>query len=142
MQPQIKEVSSLTELRSLLQSQNLPDSDLTSDLSWFMGAYDDSGLVGSVGLEVYDHCALLRSLAVKDSQKNSGIGGELTGKIIEKAKEKGIREIYLITNTAEKYFEKKGFLKIERNEVPQEIRETQQFSAICPSSASVMKLGI
>ncbi len=58
------------------------------------------------------------------------------------AQQKGIQALYLITTTAAPFFEKRGFAKVDRSAVPVAIQRTTQFSALCPSSATVMHRNI
>jgi N-acetylglutamate synthase-like GNAT family acetyltransferase len=62
--------------------------------------------------------------------------------LIKQVRLQGVKELYLITTTADGYFEKQGYERVSRENVPVEIAQSQQFSSICPSSAVVMKKGI
>jgi amino-acid N-acetyltransferase len=63
--------------------------------------------------------------------------------IFSYAHELGVKELYLLTTTAEKFFPKLGFDSIDRDNVPTPIQATEEFSSICPSTAVCMvkKLG-
>ncbi|MCU0354000.1 MAG: arsenic resistance N-acetyltransferase ArsN2 [Cytophagales bacterium] len=124
----------------LLEKAKLPTADLPADLSHFFKAETENTLAGTVGLELYGQYALLRSLAVDDAYRNLKIGQALYAKAMQHATDEGVSEVFLITNTAEAYFAKQGFVKIDRNTVPTEIQQTQQFQGVCPSSATVMRL--
>ncbi|GEO07352.1 hypothetical protein AAE02nite_50160 [Adhaeribacter aerolatus] len=122
----------------LLTSQNLPTADLPVSLANFLVARDPDIINGTVGLELYGTIALLRSLAVAPNQQGKGLGNLLYQAAINLAKDKGIVAIYLITNTAEAFFTRQGFMKVERAAVPEAIRQTSQFTTICPVSATIM----
>jgi len=47
--------------------------------------------------------------------------------------------IYLLTTTAEQYFPKFGFERIARSDVPPGVQTSIEFTAACPSSATVMR---
>ncbi len=125
-------------LIQLLSQLDLPVTDLSPQLPHFFKAEINGTLAGTVGLEIYDSYALLRSLAVNNAYRSQKIGQQLLDQALQYAQSQGIAEVYLITNTAEKYFEKQGFVKVERNSVPTPIQQTQQFQGVCPSSATVM----
>lgn len=129
-------------LIQLLKAAGLPTEDLPPSLQYFILAKEEEKVVGSVGLEIYNSYALLRSLAVDASQRGQGLGKKLYQQILESAREKDIKEVYLITTTADKFFAKKGFVNINRSEAPTVIRQTAQFASVCPSSAVVMKLTV
>jgi amino-acid N-acetyltransferase len=100
---------------------------------------DDGEIVGIGGAELYGDIALLRSLTVLERYRGKGIGNTIFFKIREYLKDHGVQTIYLLTETAEEYFRALSFVGVSREVVPQEIRKTEQFSSLCPSSAVVMK---
>jgi amino-acid N-acetyltransferase len=44
----------------------------------------------------------------------------------------------LLTTTAAAFFEKRGYRRLARTSAPAAIRATTQFSALCPSTATLM----
>lgn len=127
---------------SLLQSVGLPTEDLNPTLPDFLLAFADDKLVGSAGVEINGTTGLLRSVAVSEDFRNYKIAGRLVNDLTKQARLKGVKELYLITTTADGYFEKQGYARVERENVPAEITQSQQFSSICPSTSVVMKKGI
>jgi len=67
------------------------------------------------------------------------LGRFITGELEKLARQKGINDLYLLTTTAKDFFTKEGYEIIDRVRVPFEIKNTSQFSSVCPSSATVMK---
>ena len=126
---------------SLLKSENLPTEDIGS-LENFFVAFSDDEAVGAIGLEVYGNGGLLRSLIVNSSYRKQNIAGELISALEARAIDLGINEVYLLTETAPGYFETRGFIKITRDEVPDNIKSSSEFSSVCPASAIVMKKNI
>jgi amino-acid N-acetyltransferase len=96
-------------------------------------------VVGTVGLEPYGGCALLRSAVVDREDRGSGIGEALVRRILDHARDQGIAEVFLLTTTAERYFPRFGFAPIARDDVPGEIRRSVEFREACPASAVVMR---
>ncbi len=125
---------------TFLAGAGLPANDLPEDLPHFFKAEIGNALAGTVGLEMYGRFALLRSLAVSERFRSQRIGEQLYGAALKYAVENGVRELFLITTTADRYFAKFGFAGIDRETAPPEIRQTAQFRDICPSSATVMRL--
>ncbi len=115
---------------------------LTLLLPDFLLAFADEKLVGSAGVEINGTTGLLRSVAVSEDFRNYKIANRLINDLTKQARLKGVKELYLITTTAEGYFEKQGYTRVERENVPAEITQSQQFSSICPSTSIVMKKGI
>ena len=121
-----------------LAEAHLPHDDLNSHLRHFIVASEGEVIVGIIGLEVHDHIGLLRSLVVAPDLRKQGIGRDLVEKLCEHAIAQGVRDLYLLTVDAQGYFSRLGFGRIERSLAPQPIRATRQFSALCPSSATLM----
>jgi amino-acid N-acetyltransferase len=133
--------SDQASIKKLLQECGLPYSDIApAMLDFFIIAEDKGSLTGVTGLEIYSGIALLRSFAVRKEYRNCGIGNALYEKIIHIAQEKNINELYLLTTSAEDYFFKRGFIIINRNNVPDQIKTTAEFSELCPvTSVCMMK---
>jgi len=122
----------------LLSTLNMPTVDLPESLDNFLVVENADAVIGSCGLEQFGSMALLRSLAVEKNQQGKGLGNLLYQTALDLAKDKGITEVYLITNTAADFFAKQGFTPVERAAVPAAIQGTAQFTSVCPSSATVM----
>ena len=136
IQPAKKE--NLYEIANLLSDNQLPTVDICDDsVKLFVGVISNE-IIGIIGIEKYKHTGLLRSLAVKDLYKNREIGKKLVKQIFNFCIFENIEELYLLTTTAEKYFDKLGFQKIDRLKVPDVVKQTREFKDICPLSAVVM----
>jgi amino-acid N-acetyltransferase len=97
-------------------------------------------LVGSGGLEFYNNLALLRSLAVSPELRGQQVGKEIVSQLLEAAKQRGISEVYLLTQTASFFFQKMGFKPVARENVPDAIQKSSEFATVCPASADVLVL--
>ena len=126
---------------ALLQSQGLPVSDITEKhLEHFFYIGSDDSPTGLVGLEVYGTDALLRSLVVAESVRGEGLGSALIEHAEQYAASRYVRSIYLLTTTAEAFFKRLGYERIERSQAPPSIGRTREFTSLCPaSSAFIMK---
>lgn len=124
---------------SLLQSAGLPVEDIPTDLQHFFTATENGLVIGVIGLETYERNGLLRSLVVKPEYRNMKIAAALVSEIEKLAKTLGLLDIYLLTETAQDYFLAKGFETIARNEAPESLKRSTEFSHVCPASAVLMK---
>jgi len=75
---------------------------------------------------------------VQERYRGRGLAQAMSEFLIRQAHSEGRKAIYLLTETAERYFEKLGFSRLDRAQVPQEIRQTRQFTSLCPDTASCM----
>ncbi|HEY3859511.1 MAG TPA: arsenic resistance N-acetyltransferase ArsN2 [Gammaproteobacteria bacterium] len=128
-----------TALGILLQMTDLSGEDITPEmLEHFLVAHTDHGIVGAAGLEVLGETGLLRSVAVDEAHRGMGLGKQLVERMEDHAREVGVRELYLLTTTAEAFFTGLGYVKIPRERAPAGIAGTEQFSSLCPSSSCFM----
>jgi len=123
----------------LLKRERLPADDLPTHLDDFILAMADSQVIAAIGLERYGVYGLLRSLVVRPDYRNQYIAGKLIGQLESNAAASGLKEIYLLTETAPDYFDKKGYTRISRIEVPDILMQSSEFSHTCPTSAIVMR---
>lgn len=124
---------------ALLQTEKLPVEDLPATLDNFFVALYDDNVVGAIGLEQYGHYALLRSMVVSREFRNKNIAAGLIQQLEHYGKTLHISTMYLLTETAPDYFDRKGYEKINREEVPNAVKASSEFSHTCPVSAIVMK---
>ena len=123
----------------LLTEAGLPSSDLTAaHLESFFGCGSTSTPDGIVGVELYESVALLRSLAVSASCRGRGCGTALVAQVERFAQSQGAKDIYLLTTTAERFFERLGYARVRREAAPEAIQRTQEFSTLCSSSSTLM----
>lgn len=123
----------------LLKEANLLTEDLPDSLPNFLLAKEGETLVGVAGLEQFGSVGLLRSVAVSPAHQGLGIAGRMVEQLLAGAHEQELQAVYLITTTADHYFDRYGFSVVDRQQVPEAIQQTRQFSGLCPSSAVVMK---
>ena len=128
-----------TSVKRLLNESQLISSDLTPEhLRYFFGLGTKEEPEGVVGLELFGTVGLLRSLAVVSSRRSIGLGSKLVAHAEDYARNKGIKSLYLLTNTAEAFFKHRGYKRTGRDDAPLAIRETKEFSEICPVSSAFM----
>ena len=128
------------QMLALLQRCDLPVSDIgASDALHFYGCYRDGEVDAVVGLEIHNKLALIRSLAVCPSLRTSGLGGALVNYVEAMASKNGVESLFLLTTTANQFFEQLGYEYCERDQAPEAIKATAQFSDLCPASSHFMR---
>jgi len=123
---------------ALLQAQGLPVSDINEDTLLYL-LWNEQRVVGTAGIDIFEDCALLRSVSVIKEEQGKGFGRVINEEMEKFAKESGINCLYLLTTTAKDFFDKQGYCTIRREEAPPAVKETAEFTSLCPSSAVVMK---
>lgn len=123
--------------KALLEQHKLPTSDIDDDKLLYL-LMDGEHLIGTAGLEIFGNHSLLRSVSVVTAQQGKGYGKFISDAIEKYAKEIGIECMYLLTTTAKDFFERQGYCVIDRNTVPEAVKQTAEFSSLCPATAVVM----
>lgn len=125
---------------ALLGACRLPHQDLVpGSMQAFVVAGDSDLPMGVIGLERCGDVGLLRSLAVTPHRRGSGLGGELVDALERRARESGVRELYLLTTSAADFFARRGYAVVPRAQAPASIQATQEFSTLCPSQAVCLR---
>jgi amino-acid N-acetyltransferase len=123
---------------ALLRENDLPVGDLDETKTLF-ACLSNGDVIGTGGLESFRDCALLRSISIKKDLQKKGLGKFIVGELEKMARKTGVHCLYLLTTTAAGFFAKIGYETIDRETVPIEIKNTTEFSSICPSTAEVMR---
>jgi amino-acid N-acetyltransferase len=123
----------------LLDRNKLPLDGLREHLDTTIVARQNGDVIGAAAFEVYPDGALMRSVAVAPGLQGRGIGRQLTDVVLQMARDIRAPHAYLLTTTAERYFSKFGFERIERMDVPATVQTSIEFRSACPSSATVMR---
>ena len=135
----------LPAIENLLVASGLPTAGVADALDGFLVAETGGAkeIVGVVGLEVCcSEYALLRSTAVDPTWRGTGLGKRLVERAIAEAESRGMKAMYLLTTTAERYFPSFGFVKTTREAVPHEVKQSVEFREACPATATVMALDL
>lgn len=132
------------DVRTLLDEAGLPVADLGPEhLADFLVA-ERSGnsqgeTLGIIGLQRFDQVGLLRSLVVSQADRKSGLGRRLVSAVEANACCAGVNDLWLLTIDAERYFESLGYRMMSRESAPDSIRNTEEFSGLCPDGAYLMR---
>jgi amino-acid N-acetyltransferase len=130
----------LEPIKALLVANDLPTAGVDDHWKTFIVARDGQKLVGVGGAEAYQFVALIRSVAVDQAYRSSGIGRRIVRQLLDRLASRGLREFYLLTTTAEEYFRKRGFKPVDRDEVHPQLLSSREFQDACPASAVAMRL--
>jgi arsenate reductase len=99
-------------------------------------------VVGVAALETYDQSGLLRSVAVAPGERGRGTGIALIADRLAAAWAGGLASVYLLTTTAAPLFRRFGFVDADRAAAPAALATSPEFAALCPASATCMRLDL
>jgi amino-acid N-acetyltransferase len=125
---------------AFLAGAGLPTAGFAEHFATALVARDEGRLVGCVALELYGDEALLRSLVVDRAARGRGLGEQLSAAALELARQRGARRVWLLTTTAERFFPRFGFRRVERSAVPAALQASAELRGACPASAVAMAL--
>ncbi len=126
-------------LVAALEAASLPTEDLHDAGRSFFAVEDDGKAVGFGGFELYGEDALLRSVVVLPQYRGQGKGRDVTEAILARAYSAGARQAWLLTTTAEGFFERDGFARVPRASAPESILSTKQTTTICTSATMLTR---
>ncbi len=143
--PEVIEIAlpeDIEQVNHLLRIVNLPTEGLEDHLDNLLVMRRGDAIISCGALEVYGQYALLRSLAVQPDLQGFGLGREITKTLLEMAKLKEIKAVFLLTETASDFFFSLGFKLIGRNQIAEPVQQSQEFTTLCPASATAMKMDL
>ena len=113
------------------------------DAGMYLVLHNETGFVGCVGLEVYGDAGILHSLAVKKQARGVGYGWLLADTVVQTARHRGVRRIYLMTEDASDFFAAKlGFRVIDVSTVSPAVAGSSVFRAQSDKGATAMRLDL
>jgi amino-acid N-acetyltransferase len=130
------------KIRELLQTASLPTEDAADHLARFTVGVSEADIIAVGGFENHGADALLRSFVVARQLRGQHHGSALLRHVLRDAGAAGVKHVYLLTENAAPFFERHGFLAVERKDAPPAIRDTREFKQLCPASACLMALSL
>jgi ubiquinone/menaquinone biosynthesis C-methylase UbiE/N-acetylglutamate synthase-like GNAT family acetyltransferase len=128
----------LPAITQLLRAAELPTDGVEALVGDFIVAEAPQGIVGTGAVERAGNDGLLRSVAVAAGWRDRGIGRTIVERLMRDARDERLRALYLLTQTAERWFPEFGFHAVARDAVPAAVQATAEFASVCPSTATVM----
>jgi amino-acid N-acetyltransferase len=132
----------LAGIERLLEATGLSTAGTTGSLPEFVVAREHGRVVAAACLEPHGTVGLLRSVATAADARNRGLATRMVTVLLNRASARGYRAVYLLTDTAERYFARFGFRRLARAQVSPEVRQAGQFQSQTCASAVTMGLGL
>jgi amino-acid N-acetyltransferase len=128
----------LAAVTALLTEAGLPIGDLAEAAPQFSVIRDGQRTVAAGALQRFGSVALVRSVVVAADRRGSSLGRTIVQELERIALAANIGQLVLLTQTADKFFERLGYRMIPRAEAPQAVQASEEFHSLCPSSATCM----
>lgn len=130
----------LEPIKALLIASGLPTAGVDENWKTFIVARDGPYVIACGGAEAYQFAALIRSVAVSPAYRSQGLGRRIVRQLLDRLASRGLREFYLLTESAEAWFKKRGFKPVDRDEVHPQLLSSAEFQGACSESAVCMRL--
>jgi len=117
----------------------LSTSDIENDSVYFVAAEGQvRRACACFGLQIEAVTAVLKKVVVAPSLRGRGLGTFVVDEAMDRARKRGARDVYLLTDSAETFFSRHGFASLERCFAPPMVKESSIFTDLC-ARATVMK---
>jgi glycerol-1-phosphatase len=132
----------LPGINELLSSSGLKPDGLEDRLDGTVVCTDDEqtgAFPATARLEALgpgDPSGILRSVAVRQDLRGQGLGLLAAASAIRTADRRGISHVYLFTETAERFFERLGFVAVPRHQLPLTVRKGPHAKG-CPGAVAM-----
>ena len=121
----------------------MPTNGVEKCLENFVVAVDQEGSwVGIGGFERYGENCLVRSVAIDKRFRSRGHGRTLVETVLRKAKSKGVKTAYLLTEDASRFFEGLGFQIVDRKDIDEAVKASPEFTEPGCETAVAMRKAI
>jgi amino-acid N-acetyltransferase len=128
----------IDRVETVVAASGLPTEDIREKPDAFFIASAGDETIGVGGIERAGEYGLLRSVVVSEASRGEGYGRALCDALEARARADGVRALYLLTTTAAAFFRRCGYEACSREAVPEPIRATPQFAALCPRTAACL----
>jgi UDP-N-acetylmuramate: L-alanyl-gamma-D-glutamyl-meso-diaminopimelate ligase len=129
--------------RGMLAAAGLEEPARDDQQGSFFVLRNEDGVVGCVALEVLGDDAILRALAVDPRFRGAGYGWMLADTAVNQARWRGVRRIYLLTETASDFFAAKfGFRVVDRSTLSRQVAASEVFSRPAAAHQIAMRLDL
>ena len=118
-------------VEALLGAAGLPLEGAAEALDLGVVVRDGDHLVAAAAVERFGEAGLLRSVVVAEDRRGTGLGRAIVAAAEEAARDAGVRDLYLLTETAPDWFPRLGYRVVDRSEASAAVGESIEFTTVC-----------
>lgn len=126
-------------VEALLALAGLPLEGAREALACGVVARRGRTLVGAAAVERFGDAGLLRSVVVDASRRGEGVGRAVVLAAEELARSEGVRELYLLTETAAGWFPRLGYEVVDRAAAALAVGASIEFTTVCRDTGVPMR---
>jgi nucleoside-diphosphate-sugar epimerase/N-acetylglutamate synthase-like GNAT family acetyltransferase len=132
----------LPAITALLDANKLPLAEVEAHVATTLVLQRNARVVACAAVEIHGAAGLLRSVAVDEQRRGEGLGHQITQAALDLARARGLKSVYLLTTTAEKFFPRFGFREVAREDVDAAVQRSVEFTKACPATAVAMRADV
>ena len=102
-------------------------------------ARDGDAIVAAAAVERFGDAGLLRSVVVAPACRGTGLGRRIVAAAEQLARDEGIGELYLLTETAIDWFPRLGYVPVPRETAVAAVGESIEFTTVCATTGVPMR---
>lgn len=122
----------VSAVEALLTGASLPLDGAAEAVAHAGVVARESGVVvGAAALELYGKAGLLRSVVVAADHRGTGLGRDVVAAAEALARDEGVHDLYLITETAVDWFPRLGYTPVERAIATAAVGASIEFTTVC-----------
>ncbi len=124
---------------ALLAQSGLPADGAAAAFEHGVVAREGAALVGAAAVELYGDAGLLRSVVVAPGRRGTGLGRLLVREAEAIARAAGVRDLYLLTDSAADWFPRLGYEPVDREVVRGFVGASVEFTLSCAETGVAMR---
>jgi len=125
-------------VEGLLSAAGLPLDGAADAFALGVVGRDGDRVVAAAAVERYGEAGLLRSVVVDERARGAGVGRAIIAAAEDLALGAGIRDLYLLTETAADWFPRLGYEVVDRSVAADIVGESIEFTAVCRDTGVAM----
>lgn len=129
----------LPAIEALCSAAGLPLDGIADALELGVVARTGGVVVAAAGIERHGAAGLLRSVVVAPPYRGIGLGRAIVAAAEVRARDAGVRELYLLTETAADWFPGLGYGSVGRSVAGVAVGGSVEFRSACPETAVAMR---
>jgi protein-tyrosine-phosphatase/N-acetylglutamate synthase-like GNAT family acetyltransferase len=129
----------LPAVEALLTAAGLPLEGAAEALALGVVAREDDTVVAAAAIERYGDAGLLRSVVVDADHRGSGLGRAIVTAAEDLARGDGIRDLFLLTETAVDWFPRLGYGVVARQVASAAVGASIEFTTVCRDTGVPMR---
>ena len=126
-------------VEALLAAAGLPLEGAAEALDLGVVARDGDRVLAAAAVERFGEAGLLRSVVVAEDRRGTGLGHAIVAAAEDAARDAGIRDLYLLTETAPDWFPRLGYAVVERADAAAAVGESIEFTTVCKDTGVPMR---